>query len=153
MVRVASGHRVSAAQALRQPAMRLEALVEQGDVALEVSPGERQHDIASAETAVKYAGYLVRQSQAVERARRSGHKAIPRGFPYADVPGLSREMVDRFRQVQPETLGQAGRIPGVTPAAVAVLGAWIARLAGKTTYKHEDHEGHEGFQVTPGASS
>jgi tRNA uridine 5-carboxymethylaminomethyl modification enzyme len=146
MVRVPNGHRVTAAQALRQPEMRLEALVDQGEVALDVSPGEHQHDLASAETAVKYAGYLVRQAQAVDRARRDGHKAIPTGFPYSDVPGLSREMVDRFEQVQPETLGQAGRIPGVTPAAISVLGAWVARRAAAHAAQPvtDDHDAPEG---------
>ena len=78
----------------------------------------------SAETAVKYEGYLQRQAQAVERSRRQEHAKIPRRFPFDRVPGLSRELVQRFRQVRPETLGQALRIPGATPAAVAV----VARL-------------------------
>lgn len=125
MVRLDNGHRMPAAQALRQPEIRLEALSVSGQVVLDISPTERQHDITSVETTAKYAGYLERQSQAVDRARRSGHRPIPSGFPFASVPGLSREVVERFEQVQPETLGQASRIPGVTPAAVAVLGAWI----------------------------
>ena len=49
-------------------------------------------------------------------------------FPFERVPGLSREMVQRFSEARPETLGQAQRIPGVTPAAVAVVGAYLDAL-------------------------
>jgi len=138
MVRLRNGHRVMAAQALRQPEVRLSDLVDRGEVALDLSLADREHDMASVETEVKYAGYLTRQSQAVERARRTGHERIPSGFGYAAVPGLSREMIERFEQVQPETLGQASRIPGVTPAAVAVLGAWVTRRLRKgSEHPHE----------------
>jgi tRNA uridine 5-carboxymethylaminomethyl modification enzyme len=85
-------------------------------------------DIASAETAVKYVGYLRRQESEIERARRDERRRIPREFPFERVPGLSREVVQRLTQVQPDTLGQALRIPGITPAAVAVLGAYVGRL-------------------------
>jgi tRNA uridine 5-carboxymethylaminomethyl modification enzyme len=80
------------------------------------------------ETTVKYAGYLRRQESEIERARRDERRRIPQNFPFDCVPGLSREVVQRLRQVQPDTLGQALRIPGVTPAAVAVLGAYVGRL-------------------------
>ena len=53
---------------------------------------------------------------------------IPRDFPFHQVPGLSREIVQRLTQIQPDTLGQALRIPGVTPAAVAVLSAYVGRF-------------------------
>ena len=78
---------------------------------------------------MKYAGYLRRQEIEIERARRDERRRIPRGFPFEKVPGLSREVVQRLRQVQPDTLGHALRIPGVTPAAVAVLGAYVGRVA------------------------
>ena len=86
-------------------------------------------DIASAETTVKYAGYLKRQEAEIERAQRNERRRIPAGFPFESVPGLSREIVQRLAQVQPDTLGHALRIPGVTPAAVAVLSAYVGRLA------------------------
>ena len=63
----------------------------------------------------------------VERTRRQERRRIPDGFTFDRVPGLSREVVQRFSQVRPETLGQASRIPGVTPAAVAVLGAFLEK--------------------------
>lgn len=126
-VRVKGGARVPAMQALRQPEVTLETLVADGDVRLSLGKYDGDLDLVSAETSAKYAGYLHRQSQVVERSRRQEHLPIPRGFPFDHVPGLSREIVQRFTQVQPETLGQALRIPGATPAAVAVVGAYLRR--------------------------
>jgi tRNA uridine 5-carboxymethylaminomethyl modification enzyme len=77
------------------------------------------------ETEFKYEGYLRRQTVAVERQRRQETRLIPDGFLFEGIPGLSREMVDRLSQVRPATLGQASRIPGVTPAAVAVIACQI----------------------------
>ena len=126
MVRAASGDRVAASQLLRQPEVRLLNLLAQERLPrFEVDAAGASIDIASAETTVKYAGYLRRQESEIERARRDERRRIPRGFPFERVPGLSREVVQRLRQVQPDTLGQALRIPGVTPAAVAVLGAYM----------------------------
>lgn len=128
MVRVESGDRVSAAQALKRPEVRLSAMVERGDVALEIGDRAVELDLVSLETTAKYEGYLARQEQAVLRARRDEGRRIPTAFPYAHVPGLSTEVVQRLEEVRPETLGQALRIPGVTPAAVAVVGAYVGRL-------------------------
>ena len=55
-------------------------------------------------------------------------RPIPVDFPFARVPGLSREVVQRFLQIRPQTVGQAARIPGVTPAAVAILGAFLEKV-------------------------
>src|SRR5262249_14667405 len=134
VVRAASGDSVPASQLLRQPHVRLADLIAGGHVPrLEIDPAAASFDIASAETTVKYAGYLRRQESEIERARRDERRRIPPGFPFDRVPGLSREVVQRLRQVQPDTLGHALRIPGVTPAAVAVLGAYVGRLAPGTT--------------------
>jgi tRNA uridine 5-carboxymethylaminomethyl modification enzyme len=89
--------------------------------------GSRLLDIASAETEFRYEGYLRRELASVERLRRQEHRAIPDGFPFGSIPGLSREMVQRLGEVRPATLAQASRIPGVTPAAVAVVAAYIDR--------------------------
>jgi tRNA uridine 5-carboxymethylaminomethyl modification enzyme len=97
-------------------------------VALQTSPADELLDRTSVETTVKYEGYLVRQEQAVARSHHAERRRIPETFPFEKVPGLSREMVQRFTEARPETLGQAQRIPGVTPAAVAVLGAYLGRL-------------------------
>jgi tRNA uridine 5-carboxymethylaminomethyl modification enzyme len=127
-IRVEGGARMPAAQALRRPEVRLETLEKEGDVILQSTPEDRMLDLSSVETAVKYEGYLVRQEQAVARAQNAERRRIPDAFPFEKVPGLSREMVQRFSEARPETLGQAQRIPGVTPAAVAVIGAYLDRL-------------------------
>ena len=106
----------------------LAGLIQAGDVLIETTPGDELLDVTSAETTVKYEGYLVRQEQCVTRAQASERRRIPAGFPFHRVPGLSREMVQRFSETKPETLGQAQRIPGVTPAAVAVVGAYLDRF-------------------------
>jgi tRNA uridine 5-carboxymethylaminomethyl modification enzyme len=123
-VRVGSA-RMPASKALRQPEVRLEALVAAGDVQLALDPQDRDLDLISAETAAKYEGYLHRQEQAVERGKKQESVRIPADFPFERVPGLSTELIQRFGQVRPETLGQALRIPGATPAAVAVVGAYL----------------------------
>jgi tRNA uridine 5-carboxymethylaminomethyl modification enzyme len=128
MVRTDRGDRVAASQWLKSPGMRLDALRQAGDVVLEIDERPSGLDLASVETTVKYAGYLRQEASRAERVRRQERRRIPEDFPFARVPGLSREVVQRLTQVRPETLGQASRIPGVTPAAVAVLGAFLGRL-------------------------
>jgi tRNA uridine 5-carboxymethylaminomethyl modification enzyme len=116
-----------ASRRLRQPGVTLQSLVDRREVSISVGAFDAELDIVSAETTVKYEGYLERQRRAVERGRKLESTRIPGGFPYEGVPGLSRELVQRFTQTRPETLGQALRIPGATPASVAVLGAYIRR--------------------------
>ena len=123
-----SGDRVPAGRFLRQPGITAQALVDAG-APLELDPAYGAVDAASLETHVKYEGYLRRQASEIERGKRDERRRIPAGFPFARVPGLSREVVQRLTQVQPDTLGQALRIPGITPAAVAVLAAYIGRLS------------------------
>ena len=128
LIRTESGDRVPAAQLLRQPEVRLDRLVGDARVMLDLDPAWMALDLASAETTVKYAGYLRRQEHEIERARRDERRRIPADFPFDQVPGLSREVVHRLSQVRPDTLAHASRIPGMTPAAVAVLSAYVGRL-------------------------
>jgi tRNA uridine 5-carboxymethylaminomethyl modification enzyme len=127
-VKVEGGARIPATQALKRPQLTLSQLEANGDVVITTDPADRLLDIASVETSVKYEGYLLRQQQSVARAQKSERRRIPDAFPFDRVPGLSREMVQRFSEARPETLGQAQRIPGVTPAAVAVVGAYLDRF-------------------------
>src|ERR1700689_4757806 len=69
----------------------------------------------------KYSGYLKRQSDEIERQQRHEELRLPENIDYGDVSGLSNEARERLREVRPETLGQAARIPGLTPAAVSLL--------------------------------
>ena len=128
LVRSGANSRV-AADVLRQPQVRLADMVARGDIALEIDSDSSELDLASVETEVKYEGYLKQEASRVARASREERRRIPVEFPFARVPGLSREAVQRLSQVRPETLGQASRIPGITPAAVAVLSAFIGRLS------------------------
>lgn len=73
------------------------------------------------EIAVKYEGYIRRQEDEARTMRRHEAMVIPEGFRYEEVRGLSNEVRAKFCQVKPTSIGQAGRIPGVTPAAVALL--------------------------------
>jgi tRNA uridine 5-carboxymethylaminomethyl modification enzyme len=131
-VRTSNGERTPVSQALRQPDVRLASLVSSGAVALDTAPVDWDLDILSVETTAKYEGYLLRQAQAVERARKQDAIRIPLDLPFERIPGLSRELVQRFGQTRPETLGQALRIPGSTPAAVAVLGAFLRQWSSRT---------------------
>jgi tRNA uridine 5-carboxymethylaminomethyl modification enzyme len=119
-----TGTRIPAEQWLRQPASRVEALVRNG---LELEQPLSRLDIPSVETTVKYEGYLKRQTSDIQRRSRDEHRKIPRTFRYAAVPGLSSEVVQRLDQVKPETIGQAMRVPGVTPAAITVLSTYVCR--------------------------
>lgn len=80
------------------------------------------HEIADeVEVQIKYEGYVRRQIQQVEKFKRFERKSIPSTFNYATVPGFSREVKERLTRVRPETVGQASRISGVTPAAISLL--------------------------------
>jgi tRNA uridine 5-carboxymethylaminomethyl modification enzyme len=94
---------------------------------LSFASGTSSLDLASLETELKYAGYLRRQEAQVARARKNESCAIPDGFEYGGIAGLSREVVERLSSVRPVTLGQASRIPGVTPAAVAIVASRLGR--------------------------
>ncbi|MEP6917287.1 MAG: tRNA uridine-5-carboxymethylaminomethyl(34) synthesis enzyme MnmG [Acidobacteriota bacterium] len=124
-VRIPSGERIPAARALKQPDIRLGALVDDGQISLLIEGPDALIDVASVETDFKYEGYLRREYAAVERQRRQETRGIPETVVFTNIPGLSREVTDRLSQVRPATLGQASRISGVTPAAVAVIATWL----------------------------
>jgi tRNA uridine 5-carboxymethylaminomethyl modification enzyme len=127
-IRAASGDSVPASQLLRQPEIRLSDLLAEGRLpGFETAPATAPVDVTSIETAIKYAGYLRRQETEIERARKDERRRIPPNFVFERVPGLSTEIVQRLSQIRPDTLGHALRIPGVTPAAIAVLSAYVGR--------------------------
>ena len=89
-----------------------------------VSPSENELPgdvISQVEIQAKYKGYIRRQAELAEKFRKIEERSIPEGFVYKGISGLSREIVEKLEEVRPLNLGQAGRIPGVTPAAVSVL--------------------------------
>jgi tRNA uridine 5-carboxymethylaminomethyl modification enzyme len=86
---------------------------------------EIRNELKSVETEIKYEGYLLQQQRAMERMKKSEQRSIPDWFDYRSISGLSREMQEKLTHVQPRTLAQASRIPGVTPAAVSLVNVFI----------------------------
>jgi tRNA uridine 5-carboxymethylaminomethyl modification enzyme len=84
-----------------------------------------RNELKSVETEIKYEGYLLQQQRAMERLKKSEQHSIPEWFDYRSVSGLSREMQEKLTKVRPHTIGQASRIPGVTPAAVSLVNVYI----------------------------
>ncbi|HTV09326.1 MAG TPA: tRNA uridine-5-carboxymethylaminomethyl(34) synthesis enzyme MnmG [Candidatus Aquilonibacter sp.] len=80
-----------------------------------------RNEMKTVETGIKFAGYLAQQQRSIERLRRDEARAIPESFDYTTVSGLSREMVEKLGRVRPSTIGQASRLPGVTPAALSLI--------------------------------
>jgi len=86
---------------------------------------ELRNELKSVETEIKYEGYLVQQQRAIERLKKAEQHTIPDWFDYRSVSGLSREMQEKLTKIRPRTIGQASRIPGVTPAAVSLVNVYI----------------------------
>lgn len=112
------------AELLRRPALTLEHL-DRLCPELGTFPPEARTE---AQTAVKYAGYLRRQSELVERGARLENTPLPSDLDYSAIAGLSREVEEKLLRVRPVSLGQAGRISGVTPAALACLEIHLRKI-------------------------
>lgn len=115
---------VSLKELLRQPELSIDRLAplwpEIGEFDAEA--------LEEAEIRAKYEGYLLRQQELVDRFEKMERTALPEGMVYTGIPGLSREVVEKLTRIQPRTLGQAGRISGVTPAAVSCLEIQLKKL-------------------------
>jgi len=136
------------AQLLRRPEVRIDALA---PILADLLPGFFSHEdprssalirgerfssqvlneLRAVETEIKYAGYLDQQQKSIERLKKSEQRTIPSWFDYASVSGLSREMKEKLQRIRPQTIGQASRIPGVTPAAVSLVNVYIEIQAKK----------------------
>lgn len=114
-------------QWLRRPEARISAFEGQIRASLGAEPVHGL--LTTIETEAKYAGYIAQQERQIERLRDSEGRRIPEAFEFSDIPGLSAEVKQKLIRVRPETLGQAGRIPGVTPAAIAVLDVYLSLSA------------------------
>ena len=128
---LAPGDRPTVGQWLRRP----EASIEKVRCLLASALGEEpmREVLSTVETEVKYAGYISQQERQIVRLRQSEGRKIPARFGFRGIPGLSREISEKLERVRPETLGQAARIPGVTPAAIAVLDVYLTIGAGVAT--------------------
>jgi tRNA uridine 5-carboxymethylaminomethyl modification enzyme len=122
------GARLTAGQALGRPGVTRDDVARAG-FALELDDARGDLDASTVEAECKYAGYLGRHAAQVARLEADERRGIPHDFEYRWIPGLSREVVERLSQVRPATVGQASRVPGVTPAAVAIVAARLARAA------------------------
>jgi tRNA uridine 5-carboxymethylaminomethyl modification enzyme len=100
----------------------IDRLLNQGVFALSAAA---RNEMKTVETEIKYAGYLDQQRKSIERLKKAEQRVIPEWFDYGKVSGLSREMNEKLQRVRPRTLGQASRIPGVTPAAVSLINVYI----------------------------
>ena len=123
---------ITLADLLRRPGFHSNDLVRHG-----LADGELPVDVREgAEIDVKYSGYLARQTQQIERVQRQGQRPIPSGIDFHSITTLSREARERLTAAQPLNLGQASRLPGVSPADVTALLLWLElqdRQAATTT--------------------
>jgi len=121
---LAAEDRPTLMQWLRRPEAKIASLAPW----IEQTLGEKPvHGVlATVETEAKYAGYIAQQERQIDRLKDSEQRRIPREFEFMQIPGLSTEVKQKLERVRPETLGQAGRIPGITPAAIAVLDVYLS---------------------------
>jgi len=99
-------------------------------LAPEVSKSLSRNDLDIVLTRIRYDGYIRKELERIEKLKPFERRTIPEDFAYAAVPGLSREVIEKCALRRPRTVGEASRIPGVTPAAVAILSVYVAKGAG-----------------------
>jgi tRNA uridine 5-carboxymethylaminomethyl modification enzyme len=122
-IELVNGERPTLAAWLKRSEARIDALQSWAAEVLGEPPARGV--LTTLETEIKYEGYIAQQDRQVERLKRSEDRRIPSDLSFAAIPGLSREVRDKLDRVRPATLGQAGRIPGITPAAIAVLDVYL----------------------------
>ena len=124
------------AQVLKRPEVRVEELVPflrdellknavLMEYAAEPMSSRVRNELRAVETEIKYAGYLDQQKRSIEKLKKAEGRMIPASFVYRGVSGLSRELQEKLERVRPQTIGQASRIPGVTPAALTLINILI----------------------------
>jgi tRNA uridine 5-carboxymethylaminomethyl modification enzyme len=110
--------RPSLVELIRRPEIHIADLIREGVIQPEPL---RREDVVSLETGIKYEGYLKQQEREVEKLRKAESKRLPPDFDYAGMAGLSREIVEKLTRIRPQSIAQASRIPGITPAAISIL--------------------------------
>ena len=127
---IAVSRETSMLDLLRRPEMDYATLLG----VLELQPGADDPLVAEqVQIQAKYAGYLQRQAEDIERSRRNEATAIPPGFDYGKVAGLSAEVRQKLEAARPDSVGQAGRIAGITPAAISLLLVYLKRRGSGAT--------------------
>lgn len=120
-----TGRAYSLEEILRRPE------ISYSDIARAVPNGDVPRDVAEqVELAIKYSGYIDRQEIQVAQARRMEDRIVPAETDYTAIRALSREAAEKLARIRPATLGQASRVPGVTPADVAILAVYIEQQKG-----------------------
>ena len=107
----------------------------------------RRNEARAVETEIKFAGYLEQQKKSIERLKAAESVTIPEWLEYGVISGLSREMRETLERVRPQTLGQASRIPGVTPAALSLVHVSI-RIQGRIQGKQQGDRQDAGRRAT-----
>ena len=135
-------HECSLAELLRRPGITYEAITALGDGMW--APESLDEDLGLAaqisdqvEISVKYQGYIERQATEIARQEHNETFPLPESLDYSQVVGLSKEVQQKLNLHKPETLGQAGRISGVTPAALSLLLVHLKKGLGRTQEAHE----------------
>jgi tRNA uridine 5-carboxymethylaminomethyl modification enzyme len=106
---------------LKRPEIRIQYVLEYGKFSESLSDEEMR----AIESEVKYEGYLKRQKKEVSKLRRTDRMKIPKGLDLRKVSGLTREALEKLEKYRPRTIGQAKRIPGLTPAALFNIGVFV----------------------------
>lgn len=117
------GGRISGSQALKRPERKIDEYID--FLPRELKESLSWEEMKAVETGIKYEGYLRQQMQEIEKMKKAASRLIPASTDYHLIPGLSREMVEKLSRIHPATLGQASRIPGVTPAALSILHIYL----------------------------
>ena len=131
---------ITLADLLRRPGFHSADLVR-----LELAEGSLAHEVREgAEIDIKYSGYLARQRQEIERVRRHDGRPIPADIDYQAITTLSAEAREKLARVEPLTLGQASRIPGVSPADVNALLLWLELSHRRRAGVHAESQGRGG---------
>ena len=112
--------------------MKLDHWFRRGDQSWETLPDEMRNEFPDEiwpliETDFKYEGHLGRQRTQIDRMSRQEGRRISPDIDFTAIPALKKEAQIRFTEILPETLGQAGRIPGITPADIAILTIWLEK--------------------------
>ncbi|MBM5804250.1 MAG: tRNA uridine-5-carboxymethylaminomethyl(34) synthesis enzyme MnmG, partial [Cyanobacteria bacterium K_DeepCast_35m_m2_155] len=112
---------ITLADLLRRSRFHSSDLVQHGLADAELPADVRE----GAEIDIKYSGYLARQQQQIDQVKKQAHRPIPAGVDYASIGTLSKEAREKLTAVQPSSLGQASRVPGVSPADITALMLWL----------------------------
>lgn len=113
--------RISLYEKLKKPEVCLRNILELGDISATINDEETR----SIESEVKYEGYIRKQNKEIAKSVKTAHKVIPDEMDFAKVPGLTKEAVEKLGAARPATLGEAGRIPGMTPATVQSVALYM----------------------------